>query len=100
MIGLEHKLEQMSERLKEISKEIEHARKQEIAMKQSSGEYVHSQSIHIACPPDDQSLSAKPSESTSSSVQWFSILSIIILVSTSVWQIIYLRSFFTAKKLL
>ena len=39
MIGLEHKLEQMSERLKEISKEIEHARKQEIAMKQSSGEY-------------------------------------------------------------
>lgn len=73
--GLERKLEQMSERLKEISKEIEHARKQEIAMKQSS-------------------------ESTSSSVQWFSILSIIILVSTSVWQIIYLRSFFTAKKLL
>ncbi len=101
MVGLEHKLEQMSERLKEISKEIEHARKQEIAMKQSSGEYVHSQSIHIACPPDDQSLSAKlTSESTSSSVQWFSILSIIILVSTSVWQIIYLRSFFTAKKLL
>lgn len=58
MIGLEHKLEQMSERLKEISKEIEHARKQEIAMKQSSGEYVHSQIIHVVCPPDDQSLSA------------------------------------------
>jgi hypothetical protein len=57
MIGLEHKLEQMSERLKEISKEIEHARKQEIAMKQSSGEYVHSQIIHVVCPPDDQSLS-------------------------------------------
>lgn len=56
MIGLERKLEQMSERLKEISKEIEHARKQEIAMKQSSGEYVHFQSTHIARPPDDRSL--------------------------------------------
>lgn len=51
MVGLERKLEQMSERLKEISKEIEHARKQEIAMKQSSGEYEYFQTTHIARPP-------------------------------------------------
>jgi hypothetical protein len=33
-------------------------------------------------------------------VQWFSFLSIIILLATSLWQIIYLRTFFASKKLL
>jgi hypothetical protein len=39
-------------------------------------------------------------ESTTWSVQWFSFLSIIILLATSLWQIIYLRTFFASKKLL
>ena len=39
-------------------------------------------------------------ERTSTRIQWFSILSIAVLLVTSIWQIIYLRRFFTSKKLL
>jgi hypothetical protein len=39
-------------------------------------------------------------EKTQSRIQWFSALSIIILVMTSLWQLIYLRKYFTDKKIL
>ncbi|KAJ1424108.1 emp24/gp25L/p24 family/GOLD-domain-containing protein [Ochromonadaceae sp. CCMP2298] len=72
---LEKQVFLMGERIREISKEIEHARLQELAMKAAG-------------------------ESTTASVQWFGILSIAVLLSTSIWQIMYLRSFFASKKLL
>jgi len=75
MSALDKQVFMMGERIREISKEIEHARKQETRMKEAG-------------------------ESTSASVQWFGILSIVVLISTAVWQIIYLRTFFAAKKLL
>jgi hypothetical protein len=37
---------------------------------------------------------------TNSRIQWFSIFSIFVLLAVSVWQIVYLRSFFRSKKLL
>ena len=39
-------------------------------------------------------------ESTSNRIQWFSILSITVLLTISAWQMVYLRSFFRSKKLL
>ena len=33
-------------------------------------------------------------------IQWFSVLSVAILLTTSLWQIIYLRYYFKSKKLL
>ncbi|KAJ3013137.1 vesicle coat component [Thoreauomyces humboldtii] len=39
-------------------------------------------------------------ESTNSRVKWFNLLTMIILVSSGVWQIAYLRRFFQAKKLI
>lgn len=62
-------------KLKEISVEIEHARVQELALKEAG-------------------------ENTSSRIQWFSVLSIAVLLITALWQIIYLRRFFASKKLL
>eukprot|EP01032_Pedospumella_encystans_P016273 gene16273-18571_t len=75
MSTLSAQLDVLSERIRDISREIEHARKQEIDMKQAG-------------------------EATTWSVQWFSIMSIVILLATSLWQIIYLRTFFVSKKLL
>lgn len=40
MSGLDKQLELMGNRIKEISREIEHARKQEIAMKEAGGEWL------------------------------------------------------------
>lgn len=37
MSALESQLERMNERIREISKEIEHARRQEISMKEAGG---------------------------------------------------------------
>lgn len=39
-------------------------------------------------------------ESTNDRVQWFSVLSILTLVSSGVWQVWYLRKFFESKKIL
>lgn len=39
-------------------------------------------------------------ESTNSRVKWFSLLSILTLVSSGLWQIFYLRQFFKSKKLM
>lgn len=75
MSNLDLQLQSVDTRLKEISLEIEHARIQENLLKAAV-------------------------ESTAESVWWFSILSIVILLSASIWQIIYLRSFFVSKKLL
>ena len=72
---LESELLAAEEALNDISREIEFARKQELLLKEAI-------------------------ESTTSRIQWFSIISIGILVVTSVWQLIYLRSFFQSKKLL
>ena len=47
-----------------------------------------------------ESLLREAGERTSTRIQWFSILSIAVLLVTSIWQIIYLRRFFTSKKLL
>lgn len=55
--------------------EIEHARMQEVFLKAAG-------------------------EQTSSRIQWFSVMSIAILLVTALVQIIYLRRFFASKKLL
>jgi len=39
-------------------------------------------------------------EQTSDRIQWFGILSIFVLLTISCWQVLYLRHFFTTKKLL
>mmetsp|Transcript_23255 Transcript_23255/g.25497 ORF Transcript_23255/g.25497 Transcript_23255/m.25497 type:complete len:209 (-) Transcript_23255:157-783(-) len=68
-------LQSIDMKIREISSEIEHAKRQEAFLN-------------------------KANETTSSRLEWFSMLSIIVLLGTSVWQILYLRSFFTSKKLL
>lgn len=40
------------------------------------------------------------SETMSGRIQWFSVLSITVLLTISAWQVYYLKSFFRAKKLL
>jgi len=39
-------------------------------------------------------------ESTNSRVMWFSVISMAVIVCIGVWQLVYLRRFFTQKKLL
>mmetsp|Transcript_3118 Transcript_3118/g.3264 ORF Transcript_3118/g.3264 Transcript_3118/m.3264 type:complete len:225 (+) Transcript_3118:105-779(+) len=73
--SLESELILAEESLNEISVEIEFARKQEILLTEAT-------------------------ESMATRVQWFSVFSMVILFVTSLWQIIYLRHFFTSKKLL
>lgn len=75
MPTLENELKAAEGALQEISREIDFARRQEVLLREAG-------------------------ETTSSRIQRFSILSIAILLTTSVWQIIYLRSFFASKKLL
>jgi p24 family protein delta-1 len=62
-------------KIKEINIEIEHAKLQEAALN-------------------------KAGEDTASRLEMFSWLSIVVLLGTAIWQIIYLRTFFTSKKLL
>lgn len=72
---LEGHLKAAEDALGEISREIEFARRQEVRLREAG-------------------------ERTASRIQWFGILSMAILLSTSLWQLVYLRSFFTSKKLL
>ena len=72
---LEVQLKLAEDALNEISNEIDFARRQESLLREAG-------------------------ERTSTRIQWFSILSIAVLLVTSIWQIIYLRRFFTSKKLL
>lgn len=73
--ALEEMLKNAEDTLGQISKEIDFSRRQEVLLL-ASGAKLGSQ------------------------IQWFGYLSIAILVITSLWQIIYLRHFFTSKKLL
>ena len=71
----EAKLQLAEDTLHVIQKEIEYAKLQETALKDSS-------------------------EAVSDRIHYFSMLSMAVLVVTSIWQLVYLRSFFTSKKLL
>lgn len=62
-------------KIKEILIEIDHAKRQEAYLNAAG-------------------------EATANRLEWFSLLSIVVLLGTATWQILYLRSFFTAKKLI
>lgn len=72
---LEYQLKLAEESMQEIIYEIDFAKRQEIILREAG-------------------------ETTAARIQWFSILSVVILLTTSLWQIIYLRYFFQSKKLL
>lgn len=73
--SLDVQLKAAEEALSEISKEIEFAREQELALREAG-------------------------DSMTTRINRFGLFSISILTLTSLWQILYLRRFFTAKKLL
>lgn len=91
--SLESQLQGVGQQIKAISRAIDHARHQEVYLKEIGGTVKHLflKNFHYCSHCADQ---------TSSLIRWFSILSIVILLSASVWQLIYLRSFFASKKLL
>jgi len=72
---LESQLKAAEMSLSDISREIEFAKREEVLLKEAG-------------------------DTTVSRIQWFGILSIAILLATTLWQLIYLRSFFASKKLL
>jgi len=72
---LENQLKMAESSLHLISNEIDFARRQEVELRDSG-------------------------EITNARIQWLSILSILVLLTVSLWQILYLRSFFASKKLL
>lgn len=73
--ALEEMLQDAQESLLQISNEIDFARRQENKLLVASA-------------------------SMESRLQWFGWLSMVILMFTSLWQIVYLRHFFASKKLL
>jgi hypothetical protein len=73
--SLQTELLSIDRKIKEITADIEHAKRQEANLNQAN-------------------------ELTNSRIMMFSYLSIAVLVGTSLWQIIYLRTFFASKKLL
>eukprot|EP01033_Poteriospumella_lacustris_P008837 gene8837-6364_t len=73
--SLQSELQSIERKIKEISLEIDHAKRQETFLNEAN-------------------------ETTNSRLQWFSLLSIVVLLGTSAWQVIYLRRFFASKKLL
>jgi hypothetical protein len=72
---VEKKLQRAEHSLSKIQKEIEFAKSQEMLLKQSG-------------------------DAMSGRIQWFSLLSMAVLAITSVWQLLYLRSYFTSKKVM
>ncbi|XP_032320862.1 transmembrane emp24 domain-containing protein 9 isoform X3 [Camelus ferus] len=68
------RIQKLVERVEKIQKEQEHQRWREEHFRQTS-------------------------ESTNQRVLWWSILQTLILVATGVWQMLHLKSFFKAKKL-
>lgn len=92
---LEDHLKLAEDTLADIGREIDFARRAELLLRQAGGivnsnffafiSYIYSHAII---------------ERTQSRIQWFAALSIIILVITSLWQLIYLRKFFADKKML
>ena len=103
---LEDQLQRAEESLSNIAKEIEFARRQEILLRQTSGIIQSPSYYHIILVFNTLNfmlcihLYIPITEKTKSRIQWFSALSIVILVVTSLWQLIYLRKYFTDKKLL
>lgn len=73
--SLEQHLKAAETSLNDISREIEFARQQELSLKEAQ-------------------------DTTSARIEWFGILSMAILLGTSLYQMLYLRSFFASKKLL
>ena len=73
--SLEQHLKAAETSMTDISREIEFARQQELSLKEAQ-------------------------DITSERIQWFGVLSMAILVATSLYQLLYLRSFFASKKLL
>jgi len=73
--SLEQHLKTAEMSMNDISKEIEFARQQELSLKEAQ-------------------------DVTTERIQWFGILSMAILLGTSLYQLLYLRSFFASKKLL
>lgn len=72
---IEKKLQHAEHTLGIIHKEIEFAKEQEMSLKESG-------------------------EAMFDRIQWFSLLSMAVLAVTSLWQLLYLRSYFTNKKVL
>lgn len=72
---LEEMLQDAESTLSHLSKEIDFARRQESEL-------------------------LRAGDVTAQRITWFGWLSMAILVTTSLWQIAYLRHFFTSKKLL
>lgn len=75
ILSLESHLKAAEAALSDISKELEFAREQELALKDAQ-------------------------ETTTTRIQWFGAASIAILIATSLWQLMFLRQFFASKKLL
>lgn len=73
--AVEQKLAQAEHSLEVIQQEIDYAQEQEMALKESG-------------------------KAMADQIQYFSLLSMAVLLATSLWQLLYLRSFFTSKKLL
>jgi len=73
--SLQLQLKSAEDSLMEVSREIDFARRQEALLREAG-------------------------ERTASRIQWFGILSISILLITSLWQLVYLRHFFSSKKLI
>jgi hypothetical protein len=101
---LEDKLKQVEDALIEIGKEIDFARRQEVLLKEAGGELIcfifQNIRILIIILLCFDLFYFNHSENMQSRIEWFSIFSIVILLSTSLWQLLYLRKFFTSKKLL
>lgn len=73
--SLEQHLKAAEASMNDISREIEFARQQELSLKETQ-------------------------DITAERIQWFGVLSMAILLGTSLYQLLYLRSFFASKKLL
>jgi hypothetical protein len=91
---LQQDLQFIERQIKEITIEVEHAKRQEAYLNQANGKlfscmFHGTHSMLIFCI-----------ELTQSRLEWFSYLSMAVLLGTAIWQIWYLRSFFSAKKLL
>jgi hypothetical protein len=78
--------------LQDIIKEIDFAKRQEEQLKDAIGLLL----LLLLLLTSARFLT----ETTNSRIEWFSYFSMVILISTAFFQLIYLRNFFTSKKLL
>jgi hypothetical protein len=89
---LQKDLISIENKIKEISSEIEHAKRQEAYLNRANGNFLSFLFVNffLFC------YFVIFVDSTASRLEWFSYLSIFVLLGTSLWQIIYLRRFFTS----